>query len=333
MIWPFNREVRSSYTELRIAQAQSDSQADPASDAIATIEAAVGLWERGFMAADSPVLTPLQLSMIGRRLLLDGQSLWTVEDGKLGAEADTYDIKGESVLSYTLWVPTPARVQKHQLAESDVAHFRHGMNRATPWLGCSPLLRSQATRELLQAVEQKLSQEHDKNAPVGHLIGVPNLEQTIARDADGNVTGSLAGDIASLAGKAALIETGTSGWVNGQTQSRSTGATRIGPSPAQYTVQSRTDVERSILAACGVPVALVNPEAGSDTRESWRRFLHGTLQPLAQMISAELQRVGIPHSLSFNRLMASDLAGRSRAYKQLRDAGMDDSEARTICGF
>ena len=48
---------------------------------------------------------------------------------------------------------------------------------------------------------------------------------------------------------------------------------RIGPVPSQYSVSARRDVERSILAACGVPVSLVIPSAGADAREGWRRFL------------------------------------------------------------
>ena len=38
---------------------------------------------------------------------------------------------------------------------------------------------------------------------------------------------------------------------------------RIGPVPSQYTVSARLYVERSILAAFGVPVSLVIPPAGA----------------------------------------------------------------------
>ena len=52
---------------------------------------------------------------------------------------------------------------------------------------------------------------------------------------------------------------------------------RIGPVPPKYSVSARLDVERSILAECGVPVSLVIRPAGADGREGWGRFLHGTL--------------------------------------------------------
>ena len=87
----------------------------------------------------------------------------------------------------------------------------------------------------------------------------------------------------------------------------------------------------SILAACGVPVSLVIPPAGADAREGWRRFLHGTL--VATLVGAELERVGLSGRLDFRALMASDLQGRTRAFRQLRDGGMGESEARAVCGF
>lgn len=331
-IWPFRREVRSSYTSLRLQEGLDRAKAGAPSEALATVEAAAGLWERGFMAADSETLNAEQLGMIGRNLLLKGESVWSVERGALARQAHTYSLRGSDVLSYHLYIPMPSETVTKRLAASDVAHFRIGMDPARPWEGISPLKSSKATRKLLEKIEQKLDEEH--SGSVGNLIGVPDIEKTEEKDDEGNVIGSLARDLANLKGKTALIETGgtTQQW-GGTASHKDTSPIRIGPMPSQYTVQARTDTERTILAACGVPVALVNPDAGTDTRESWRRFLHGTLQPVARMIVAELARVGIGGSLTFNRLMASDLAGRSRSYKQLREAGMDDAEARQICGF
>ena len=108
---------------------------------------------------------------------------------------------------------------------------------------------------------------------------------------------------------------------------------RIGRVPSQYSVSARLDVERSILAACGVPVSPVIPPAGADAREGWQRFLHGTLGPVAALVGAELERVGLSGRLDFRALMASDLQGRARAFRQLRDGGMGESEPRAVCGF
>ena len=50
---------------------------------------------------------------------------------------------------------------------------------------------------------------------------------------------------------------------------------------SQCSVSARLDVERSTVAACGVSVSLVIPSAGVDAQKGWRRFLHGTLEPVA----------------------------------------------------
>ena len=92
-------------------------------------------------------------------------------------------------------------------------------------------------------------------------------------------------------------------------------------------------MERSILAACGVPVSPVIPPAGADAREGWQRFLHGTPGPVTALVGAELERVGLSGRLDFRALMASDLQGWARAFRQLRDGGMGESEARAVCGF
>ena len=95
----------------------------------------------------------------------------------------------------------------------------------------------------------------------------------------------------------------------------------------------RSDVERSLLAAAGVPVELVSTAQGTAGREAWRRFLHGTIAPLGMLVSAELQRLGFDGALEFSELRASDVQGRARAYHSLVGAGMNDADARRIAGL
>ena len=89
-----------------------------------------------------------------------------------------------------------------------------------------------------------------------------------------------------------------------------------------------------MLAAAGVPAGLVYQESETGAREAWRRFLFSTIAPVGRLVGAELSRVtGRPLSLDWAGLFASDLSGRSRAYKQLLESGMSDADARRICGF
>ena len=100
-------------------------------------------------------------------------------------------------------------------------------------------------------------------------------------------------------------------------------------------VQLRGQVEASIAAAAGVPADLVVQGSTTEAlRESWRQFAFGTLMPLALEIGPELRaKVGGSGVLSFDRLAAADVQGRARAYKSLRDAGMDGGRAATVTGF
>ena len=308
----------------RVAEAESGI----AERATATIEAAAGLWERGFAAAESDVLNAPQLAIIGRRLLLRGETVWSVEGGRVALPAASWDVTGgadPALWRYRLEHGGPSRSRTVTRGAADVAHFRIGCGVSTPWRGVSPLVRSESTAAILRHVERSLRDEH--RGPVGSVIPVPR--------ADGDSTDDLAGDIARLAGQVVLGESTAAGWDEGRASAPGGDwrPQRIGPAPSQYTVSARLDVERSILAACGVPVSLVIPTAGADAREGWRRFLHGTLAPVAALVGAELARVGLSPRLDFRELMASDLQGRARAYRQLRDAGMDETEARTVCGF
>ena len=194
--------------------------------------------------------------------------------------------------------------------------------RARPWRGCSPLANSAASTALLKQVERSLTEEH--SGPVGHVYGVPDPEGSQ----------KVADEIGVLKGRAILAEA-TEMDLPGEGQGGRTSwkPNRIGPMPSEGTIAAREAVERSLLAAAGVSVELVQPSSGSDAREGWRRFLFGTVAPAAAVVSAELRRLGLDGEIGFETLRASDLASRSRAYKQLVEAKMPDADARRIAGF
>ncbi len=70
-------------------------------------------------------------------------------------------------------------------------------------------------------------------------------------------------------------------------------------------------------------------------RESWRRFLHGSVQPLGDLLAVELaDKLDAPGlRLTFDRLFASDLSGRARAFQCLTGGGMDAERAAAAAGL
>ena len=94
----------------------------------------------------------------------------------------------------------------------------------------------------------------------------------------------------------------------------------------------------SIYAACGVPPSLVTlPADGTGQREAWRRFLHGSVSPMARIVQGELRdKLDSPAlTLDFASLFAADLSGRARAYRSLagRDAKIPEADARRLAGL
>ena len=145
-------------------------------------------------------------------------------------------------------------------------------------------------------------------------------------------------DIAAAKGKALTVESTSGDW-NDPKGGRSAvrfdwRAERLGAAPPAALVELSRNAERSVLATCGVPVELAEAGDGTGQREAWRRFLFGSVAPLAKIVTEELRAKLDPEiGMAFEELRASDLAGRARAYKQLTEAGMDAGAAARIAGF
>lgn len=319
-------EVRESEAaNAVVAQALTAAQGGGSPDKLAAIETCAFLWERAFSGGECESLAPWQLGIIGRQLILLGETVWHAS-GRGLVPASHYEIHGRQPdperWRYRLTMPAPDVTVDKMLPASSVMHVRIGARRHAPWRGCSPLESSSASRNVLQQVERSLAEEH--SGPVGHVYGVPDPEQSQSViDAIAQLKGSA---IAAEQSEMDLPGEGAAGRTSWKDN-------RIGPQPAQATVLGRESVEKSLLAAAGVPTSLLDTKAGVDVRESWRQFVFASVAPVAKLVSAELRRLGLASEISFSELRASDLAGRARAYKQLTEAGMDRSRASEVCGF
>ena len=111
---------------------------------------------------------------------------------------------------------------------------------------------------------------------------------------------------------------------------------RFGLNPPQAVNELRRDVERSVLAACGVPPVLANHAApGTSMREAWRQFHTLTVEPLAELIGDQLsEALGTSVALDMRRARAADVVMLVRAATSLVEkGGMNIDAAREVVGL
>ncbi len=312
------------------------SNALPATpETLAAAEIAAGLIGRSFALADGApdAITPHELNHIGRQLVRTGESLHVIEvsrDGRiecLPCESFYVDSGGpqRSSWRYYATLQAPSGGVSRYVPSDAVIWIPWGTDNSAPWRGIGPLEGSALSAALTASVERQMSAE--ASGPVGNVIPVPKA------GADGKETENLRDTIAQLDGRVMLAETTASGWSEGKQGAPQTDwqPRRLGADYPAGVVEARRDMAAQVLAACGVPPELVWPQGSAGAREALRRFLHLTIQPLGNIISAELTyKLDKPVNLTFERLMASDIAGRARAFGSLVKGGYSAQEAAAV---
>ena len=346
-MWPFGRretraaaEPAADYTDvlaaLLLARAEGTA-IDPA--ATAALETAAGLLARAFSVATVKPSTPRTaalsasvLACIGRELIRRGEAVFVlgVDGGRVQAlPASHWEVRGGRTPAswwYRLDMPAPDETATVTAPGDGVLHFRFAADPRRPWEGIAPLSWASSTGRLSGALEQALAGE--AAGPFGHVIPTPDVSTDRTQ---------LKADLDQLRGGIKLVETTASGW--GESRAAAPAGDwkqqRIGADPPASVVSLRSDAAMAVLAACGVPPPLVAPGDGTAAREAWRRFLHGTVHPLGEAVREEAARkLGVPDlSLSFDRLFASDLSGRARAFQSMVNGGMDAAKAAALAGL
>ena len=239
---------------------------------------------------------------------------------------------------YRCLIAGPSGTVTRLLPAEGVIHGRYSIDPSRPWAGIAPLAWASLTGKLHASLEDAIADE--AGGTRGHLLPVPAGPDGDEVDADGNEVDALADlrkDIASLRGKTVLTETTTAGWGEGTLAAPRADwkPQRIGANPPPSLATLRTDSAQAVLAACGVSADLFTHGDAAGQRESWRRFLHGSVQPLGDLLAAELgDKLDVPGlRLTFDRLFASDLSGRARAYQSLVNGGMEAGRAAALAGL
>ena len=187
-----------------------------------------------------------------------------------------------------------------------------------------PLERAKTTATLAANVEARLSEELSQSA--GEVLPVP----------DGKAKAALQKDLRAIKGRLALVESTASAWGDGSQGAprRDLVQNRIGANPPEVLATLRSDSALSVLAACGVPVTLLERADGTSLREAWRQFLHSSVVPVSDIVAAELSdKLAVDIKLNFDRMFASDLSGRARAFQSLVGGGMDVAKAAALAGL
>ena len=348
MKWPWSRpEIRSSnYTDLVVASLFDAATGANGSTAIAAIESAAGLWARCIASAtltpQSPAtapLTPTLLADVARRLCMFGEALFVIDVRGAAVvlhPVSAWDVTGgfePESWSYRCQLAGPSTSVTRTAPYDSVLHFLYSSDAIRPYQGVGPLSRCSETKRLATALERSL--RYEASGPVGSFLAVPEGANPKG-DADVDPLAGLRTGIAGARGAPILHESVVPGYGDkGNAPFSDLRPTRFGANWPTAVSEARDPIGASILAACGVPPTLAAVSSdGTAQRESFRRFLLTTIQPLGKIIETELKlKLDPSASLAFPELAASDITGKARAIGSLTKAGMSIEDARAVAGL
>ena len=336
-------------TRALIAEATGGTVRD--ASATAALEAAAGAYSRAFAIAEvSPstpttrALTPGLLALMARDLIRRGEFVHVINVGADGMvkllPAGSWDVRGGWDMAdwfYRLDLFGPSGNITRLVPGAAVVHGKYSVDPARPWFGISPMGWASLTGRLHASVEDALADE--SGGTRGHVLPVPQGPDADGDDDDtADPNADLRADIAALKGRTALVETVAAAWGEGKAAAPMADwkPQRIGANPPAAFTSLRTDSAQAVLAACGVSGRVVCPRATRPASVNpGAGFLHGSVAPLAELLGAELrEKLEVPDlRLSFDKLFASDLSGRARAFQSLVNGGMATDKAAGLAGL
>ena len=330
-------ETRASYTdsitELLLRQATGGD-----SDAVqvAACEAAIGLVGRCFAAAtlspEIPAVSPGLLMDCGRRLMTRGNAVYAIQVDRRGLTllpVSSFDVTGgvdPETWYYRCQLPSPSQQETRILPYASVLHVKVNVDPNQPWYGISALAHAGLSSALIARLEKRMSDE--ANSRTGYLLPHRDLS-------DGQLA-ALKGDLGNMAGNVGLIHSQAAAYDSRGQAGGSADWTprRFGANIPETNIQARREVALDIVAALGIPPAMLSATTGTAAQESYRQFALTTLQPfgniLAHELADKLERPGL--MMRFDRVAASDIVRRATGYGKLIEAGVDRERAGRLAG-
>lgn len=282
--------------------------------------------------------------MIGRALCRSGEIVFDLEvrGGHLtllpASAAYVTTGSGERrTWIYTVTVDGPGSTVTVYRSRSGVAHLTYMVDPVRPWIGRPPWASASLSGTLLAGIERQLAGE--AGSASGYILPTPDVgdrgQEGEDADEEEDPLTTLRRDLAAAGGRTVLAPTTAAGYGAGPgaAPSKDYKPERFGFNPPETAVEARRDVERSILAACGVPPVLANHAApGTSMREAWRQMTVGTVEPIAVIVADQLsEALGVDVKLTMPR--AADVATLARAMQSLTGAGLTVEQAREVVGL
>ena len=353
MRWPWSKEPETRqaapYSDAVVSAIVDASGGSTTGnpDALGALETAAGLWARSFAGAKvSPddgalgaAISPGCLAMVGRELCRRGECVFliSVESGRVRfLPVGSWDVRGgpdPEQWWYRCDLFGPSGNVTRFVPSAAVLHFRYAVDPARPWFGLGPLQFARDTATLAANLERRTGEE--SGAPVGALLPIP---QDGGDGSDDDALAELKAEIRTAKGRALLVETTAAGWGEGSNAApqHDWKPQRFGASPPDAVVELRSEAAMAVLSACGVPVSLAADADGTAARESWRRFVLGTVDPiLSGVVRSELaEKLSVP-GLRFDlrSLWAHDGAGRATMFSKLVAGGVSPQDALIQSGL
>ena len=340
-------ETRASHDDAVIAAllgVSSGSGVIADASVVGALETCVSLYARSFLLADitpknsrTATITPTLLSSIVRNILRHGESLHllsvTPEGGLVLTPCSSWDVSGN--YDPASWViradlAGPSMSSSITAPYDSFLHIMYAYRAGMPWKGVSPLAWCPDTAQLMAGLERRLSEE--SCAPISHILPIPTDGGADGEDDDPHA--ALKQDLRLGGGRTLLLESTAAGWGDGRgaAPQRDWKSSRIGSSPPSAVTALREDAISSIMSALGCPPSLFLANSdGTSQRESLRRWLHTSALPTATLISTQLgAALDVDIKIGLDRILASDLSGRSRSVMSLVGAGVSLEKALEI---
>ena len=346
---PEKRESGGSFTDavVRLLESQAAGTAADASST-AAVEAASGSLSRAFAAGvvSGPkwaraAVSPEFLGQCGRDLIRAGESMHVLEVNGAGRlsllPCSSWHFEGDAHPSTWRVRATcfgPSTSTTRSLPYSGVIFCKWGATPGQPYTGVGPLSWAHTTARLQSETERSLADE--AGGPLAQLMAVPQDGGDSEADEESDPLRKLRADLRAARGRAVLLETTAAGWGEGAAAAprKDWQAARLGPNPPASMGEVMGQGFLEVLAACGIPPGMFAQGADAGQRESYRRWVALTVQPLARLLAGELSaKLEADIGIDLGGLYAHDLAGRARAFQSMVGGGMELERAAALSGL